>query len=123
MNVKKIIKVLPAEGSNPEFAPEEELQQGVECYGYVLLTFDKEHEIETALVNNLSLKNIADGIVENCMETAVASLRQAFVVAEGYIKAGQIQMEHDRNQAMERFSKVLRGIDPDGDAQEDFPEE
>ena len=135
MNEKMIIKVLPAEGSNPEFAPEAELQEGIECHGYILMTFNNEHEMETALVTNLSLKNITDAIISSCNEDATSTLRQAFAIAEGFIKAAKIRQDNEREQMMERMKKVLSGIDPDAefldeltdefpdDEIQDFPEE
>ena len=127
MNEKAIVYVKPAEGSNPEFAPEEELQKGVECYGYILLTFDKEHELSTAMVGNLSLKNISDAVIENVNEGAISMIRQGFAIAEGFIKAARIEEEYVREKAMERMKKVLTGIDPDEcfpeEGEQDFPEE
>lgn len=130
INEKMIIKVLPAEGSNPEFAPEKVLQDGIECHGYVLMTFNEEHDLDSALLTNLSLKNITDAIISTCDEDAISTLRQAFVVAEGFIKASKIRQDNKRDNMMKRIKQVLSGIDPDEPTDEfpedeiqDFPEE
>ena len=123
MNEKMIIKVLPAEGSNPEFAPDPELQKGIECYGYVLMTFNEEHEMETALTVNLSMKNISDAIILSSNEDATSMLRQAFVIAEGFVKAAKIRQDYERDNMMKRMKQVLSGIDPDGEFGDEFPED
>lgn len=123
MNEKMIIKVLPAEGSNPEFAQDAELQEGVECYGYVLMTFDKNHDLSGALTTNLSLKNITDAVISCCNENAISQLRQAFVIAEGFVKAAKIKQDYEREKVMQRMKKVLSGIDPDAEFMDEFPED
>lgn len=123
INEKMIIKVLPAEGSNPEFAPDPELQKGVECYGYVLMTFNEEHEMETALTVNLSMKNITDAIILSSNEDATSMLRQAFVIAEGFVKAAKIKQDYERENMVCRIKKVLSGIDPDEEFPEDLPDD
>ena len=119
MNEKMIVKILPAEGTNPEFAPEQAMQKGIECHGFILLTFDEKHKMETALVQNLSLRNISEAVVSNCNEDAVSTIRQGFCIAEGFIRASHMQMDYQREKAVNRMKKVLSGWDPD----EDFPEE
>lgn len=119
MNEKMVVKVLPAEGCNPEFAPEQVMQQGIECHGFVLLTFDEKHELETALVQNLSLRNISEAVVSNCNEDGISMIRQGFCIAEGFIRASRMQADYQRDKAINRMKKVLEGWDPD----EDFPEE
>lgn len=123
MNEKMIIRVLPAEGSNPEFAPDPELQKGIECHGYVLMTFDKNHDLETALVTNLSIKNITDAVISNCNEDAISTIRQAMAIAEGFVRAAKMQEDRMRDVAMKHMKKVLREIAPDGEFQEDQPQE
>ena len=104
MNEKMIIKVLPAEGSNPEFAPEKELQEGIECYGFVLMTFDQDHDIETAIMNNVSIMNVCDAVRENLHDEAISSLRQALVIAEGQIRAISMERESKANRMMKDIS-------------------
>ncbi len=123
MNEKMIIRVLPAEGSNPEFAPDPELQKGIECHGYVLMAFDKDHDLETALVTNLSIKNITDAVISNCNEDAISTIRQAMAIAEGFVKAAKMQEDRMRDVAMKHMKKVLREIAPEGEFQEDQPQE
>jgi len=123
MNEKMIIKVLPAEGSNPDFAPEKELQDGIECHGYILMTFNEEHELDLALMTNLSIKNISDAIIEDCDEEAISSIRQAFVIAEGFVKAARIKEDYMRKKVVDRMKKVLSGVDPDEDYGDEFPED
>ena len=123
MNVKMIIKVLPAEGSNPEFAPGAELQEGIECHGYILMTFNKEHELETSLITNLSIQNISDAIEVNCNEAAITIIRQACVIAEGYIKAAKMGEDHMREKMVQRMKKVLSGIDPDAEFLDELTDE
>lgn len=122
MNEKMIVKVMPAEGSNPEYAPEKELQEGIECHGFVLMTFDEEHDLATALVHNLSIKNICDAVVSNSNEEAVSMIRQAFVIAEGFVKAARIENDHLQDKALKRLKKVMSGMDPDADFMDELPQ-
>ena len=122
MNEKMILKVMPAEGSNPEFAPEQELQKGIECYGFVLMTFNEDHELETALVTNLSIKNICDAVIENCTEGAISTIRQGFVIAEGFVKASKINSDFLHDKAIKRLKKVVSGMDPDAEFMDELPQ-
>ena len=133
MNEKMVITVRLAEGSNPDFAPEPELEKGIECHGYILITFDEAHELETATIGNLSVKNICDAVVANSTEGAISTLRQGFAVAEGFISAGKIHQDYLHDRAMKRMSRVLSGMDPDemteiqkifaDDGEERYPED
>jgi hypothetical protein len=123
INEKMIIKVLPAEGSNPEFAPARELQAGVECYGYLLQTFDKEHSLNSACMGNISMQDITDAICENTDDDVITAVRRAMVVAEAFMKADRIDVEQKSKKAMKRIMKVMHGIDPDEEFPEDLPDE
>ena len=123
MNEKMIIKVLPAEGRNPDFAPEKELQDGIECHGYILMTFNKEHELEVALMTNLSIKNISDAVIGECDADVISTMRQAFTIAEGFVKAARIKEDHMKAKIVDRMKKVMSGIDPDEVYPDEFPED
>lgn len=43
----RIIKILPGEGENPEFAPDRKDQEGIECEGFLLMTFDKDQDLQS----------------------------------------------------------------------------
>jgi len=123
VNEKMIVKVLPAKGSNPEFAPDAELQKGIECYGFILMAFDKEHDLETALMTNVSIKNISDAVISNCNEDVINTIRQAFVISEGFVHAARIKEDHHREKIAKRMKMVLHGIDPDEEFPDELPDE
>lgn len=117
MREKIIVKILPAEGSNPEFAPDPKEQEGIECYGYMMLLFDEDGDIRVSSLHNISIENITDAIVQNQFEGGIPELRQACVIAEGHIRAMEIQ---HKKEAFE-FTKHLTGSL--GDRLQDDPED
>ena len=126
MNKKIIVKVLPAEGSNPEFAPGKYLQDGVECDGFLLLTFGKEGRLKSSALHGISRKNLSDAIRHHALEGIVPMIRQAALVAEGEIRALEIEIQKDRQQLFEPLVKSLvkdYAEDFPDEEEQDFPEE
>ena len=122
VNEKIIVRVLPAEGSNSEFAPDKDLQQGIECDGYVLLLF-RENKLFRSGIRHLSVSNIADEICDECNEGNVPALRQAFTLAEALIRMDEIDKQARSRKALRRIAKVLHGIDPDEEFPDELPQE
>ena len=73
-------------------------------------------------MSNLSIKNICDAVLENCTEGAISTVRQGFVIAEGFIKAGKIERDYQHDKAIRRMKKIVSGMDPDGDFMDDLPQ-
>lgn len=106
----KIIKILPGEGSNPEFAPDKEDQDGIECSGYLLMTF-ADDELKSVHLSGVSTANLTDAIRDNSMDEVISILRQASAVAEGYIKAAEIFGEMKRESKLQMLKNIFAGID------------
>jgi hypothetical protein len=86
------------------------------------MTFDEKQELNGALVTNLSIQNISDAVTSCCNRDAINTMRQAFVIAEGFVKAAKIRQDYERDKVMQRMKKVLSGIDPDAEFPEDVPD-
>lgn len=126
MNKKIIVKIQPAEGSNPEFAPAKRLQEGTECDGFLLLTFDKDGKLKYSAMHGISRKHLSDAIKYHALEGIVPMIRQAAMVAEGEIRALEIEAQKDRQQLFEPLVRSLVKDYADGfpdEEEQDFPEE
>jgi len=108
--MKRIIKILPAEGTNPEFAPDKEEQEGFECDGYLLLTFTDE-ELHYIAMSGISTRNLTDAVKDNIGDEVIAIMRQAFAVAEGYIRASEIFAAAKRDKKIDLLRKIFEGED------------
>ena len=87
---KYIIKVLPAEDCSPEFYPDTDLQEGVKADGYMIVGFkDRKPHFET--MYGVSIVNIKEWIVKR--EQAAQIIRQACALAEGELRAMEINKE------------------------------
>jgi len=109
----KIIKVLPAEGCNPEFAPDREAQEGTECKGYLLLCFGDDEKLSSVHMCDCSVKMIADAIWDNTDDTIISCIRQACAVAEGYIRAADIYKGIKFDVAKKNLLEMLAGSEAD----------
>lgn len=108
--MKQIIKILPAEGTNPEFAPDKEEQEGIECDGYLVLGF-VDDGLNYVAMSGISTKNLTDAMKDNIGDEVIAMMRQAFAVAEGYIRAYEIYGEFKKSVKMETLRKIFMGED------------
>lgn len=118
-NTNVVIRILPAEGCNPEFAPGQNEQEGMELAGYVLLGFDEEKDLVVSAVNGLSAHEISEGISNNWTEQTISVLRQSMAVAEGTIKAMKIfeeTMKRHKKQEMYGILELLKGGEDDDEA-------
>ena len=110
----KIIRILPAEGANPEFAPDRKQQEGIECDGYVLMCFVNE-KLSSLHIDGISTKHIADAIRNKKDTEGISIIRQACAVAEGHIRAMEIFNEQQSETAMEKLKDIFAGIDYEED--------
>ena len=119
---KYLIKILPAEGCNPEFAPDAKAQEGYEMSGFILMGFNEEAELQLGVMQNLSAHIIAEAIRDNSNEDVVNVLRQASAVAEGQIRAMEIfraaRREKQNNDLIEKLSAMFPGGEDDDEAGE-----
>lgn len=82
--------------SNPEFAPDKRLQDGVEAYGYLLLTFDSDGYADFGGMQCISTMDLAQFLAADKSEIS-KTIRQACAIADGLLNAKEIEKEYDRN--------------------------
>lgn len=97
-----------ANATNPEFEPESRIKEGIECDGFLLITFNEDGKPITEAMAGVSIEKIAlyiatqangDGNVANY-------LRQAAIIAEAYIKAMKIEEAYLSHRKLERFQET-----------------
>ena len=87
---KYVITVQPGEDCNPEFAPEKEMLEGIKVDGFVLIGFkDRKPHFESIM--GVSVKDVSKWICGR--ERGVQIMRVACAIAEGEIRAMEIQEE------------------------------
>ena len=89
-----IVKVEPAEGCNPDFAPRKDLTDGIQCSGYVIITFDEDSDPKVTAIDRVSNLDIAHAICKTPV------LQEAFAIAEGLMKAHKIHEESERSKKL-----------------------
>ena len=87
---KYIISVKPGKDCNPEFAPDIDLQNGVECEGFVIVTF-KNGQAYMETMMGVSVTNMSNWIRKRSV--GGNNIRKACAIAEGEIKALEIDRE------------------------------
>ena len=101
-----IIKAeLNPHGGNPEYAPDKELQDGIEADGFALLTFkdDNPHCIVVHGVTTLDLaKMFANG------KESTSIIWQAIAIAEGLNKAAEIAESSEKRNMAKMFAEILK---------------
>ena len=109
---ERVIKVLPGEGCHPEFAPEIELQIGMECDGYFLMAFNNDGENIFSAVDNVSIDFIQKAIVKGWEEghNDTNIIRQAVAIADGTIRAIQLEKELKEMQMIQVRKNIVDRI-------------
>lgn len=93
---KYICKILPTEKCNEDFFPDEDLRDGVEVDGYMLIGFkDGKPSFETIM--GISIDNISKWIRNQSKGGKLISA--ACAIAEGEIRAKEI-LEEDEDQGV-----------------------
>lgn len=92
---------------NPEFGADKDLQEGIECEGFMLIAFrDLENTAEkldvASAIYRLSVRHIVDFLKYNKAEVG-SDILQAASIAEGYLQAKRIYEEWKKRQMMERL--------------------
>ena len=93
MNERVTIKVLPGPDCNPDFAPDGKLQEGISCYGYLMIGFNADGDVEFSMLDGVSIKMISDALAGLGRTGIFSQIRQACAIAEGEIRAMQIESE------------------------------
>lgn len=88
--MRYIIKVLPTEECNPDFAPDGEMTEGIEADGFALIGFKNEKPLFESMMG-VTVKQLSDWIVKR--EKGAQVMRQACAIAEGEIRAEEISEE------------------------------
>lgn len=102
-----VVKILPAEGCNPEYAPESKAQAGTEADGYFLVCFENGNP-KCEQISGVTTLQIAEWLAYTGTEM-VSVFRQAVAIADGLRKAKEIRKE-SRNAAkgLDMFLDMLR---------------
>ena len=113
---KYICKVLPTEECNEDFAPDKEMQDGVEVDGFMLVGFRKGKPYFSSMMG-ISVQSLADWLRKD--DRGAANIRAACMIAEGERKAKEILEEaEDRGPEIsgtlqldrEKASEILRKL-------------
>ena len=102
-----IVKVLPAEGCHPEFAPEGRILDGIECSGFLLIAIDENVDPIIEAIYGMSKKNLSD-ILQMRISRIAPVIRQACAIAEGHLKAKEIQRKKEIEDKVEGFADFLK---------------
>lgn len=94
------------ESSNPDFAPGEELRKGIEADGFVLLT-TRNGKAGAQIIMGCTVLEIANLIAGDESETSTV-IHQAAAIAEGLMKAREIQKEDGRRRMAKEVAEMLR---------------
>ena len=100
------IRIEAADGTHPDFAPARELAEGFTADGFVLLTQNGERPKRTA-VYGCSVVNIAEMLISDMTETG-SVIRQAMAIADGMMKAREIQEKERRDRTARELVDMLR---------------
>lgn len=103
---KYVISVKGTEGCNPEYAPDELLNKGLETDGFLLCAFKDGRPQATTLMGCTTLE-IATLFAADKSE-AGSVIRQAMAIAEGILKAVEIKKTEDRNTMARSLAEMLR---------------
>ena len=102
-----IVKVLPAEGCHPEFAPEGRILEGIECSGFLLAAIDENGAPIVEAIYGMSVRNISD-LLQMFISKIGPEIRQACAIAEGHLKAKEIQRKKEIEDKVEGFADFLK---------------
>lgn len=94
--------------SNPEFAPDKQLQDGVEASGYILLTFDSDGDADCGGMQHVSTMDIAEFLASDTSELSM-TIRQACAIADGLSKARELEKEYDSKNFMRSLIEHITG--------------
>lgn len=91
---------------NPEFAPDEKLQNGIDSDGLLLLTM-KNGKPQSQVIQGMSTMDLALLLSEEETE-AGSTIGQAIAIAEGLKKARKIERESRAHRTATEIAEMLR---------------
>ena len=92
-NGRYMIKILPAEGCNPEYAPESKAQAGTEADGFCLVCLE-DGKPKCEQISGATVMQIAEWLAYTGTEM-VSVFRQAVAIADGLSKAKEIREKYE----------------------------
>ena len=101
------ITIEGAKDNKPEFNPDEELANGTDADGFLLVTF-RNGEPYAMSVCHITVMQLASMIAERGRDEASSIIRQAVAISEGLKKAEEIREEDDRRRAAKNLADLLR---------------
>ena len=104
---KYIVKVEmdPNGDCNPEFGPEKKLEEGLPADGYVILTY-RDGKPSATLICGVTIMEIAHMIAGDGSE-AGSVIRQSIAIAEGLMKAKEIEKNDNAKRAAKNIVDLL----------------
>lgn len=101
-----------ANATNPDFEPESRIKEGIECAGFLLITFNENGEPMTEAMAGISIDTIARFIATNANGNGMVAnnLRQAAIIAEGYLKAMKIEEQYQHERRLKEIQKHIEGM-------------
>lgn len=101
---KYIIKVGAGEECSQEFTPDREMEEGIGCDGFMIVTFrDRKINVETMM--GCSIVDLSNWIRRRSKGGQI--IRQACAIAEGEIRAMEISEEEKEGQTIGEASFEL----------------
>lgn len=104
MKNKYMVRV---ESLNPDFQTDEKLQNGIEADGYLLVLFDKEGKPIVETLNAVSTFSIAMYLAADAGKVSNV-LRQAGAIADGMLRAREIEKKSRREKVAMDLAEILR---------------
>ena len=102
---KYIIKVQPAE-CNPDFAPDKQLENGIETDGFLMMTM-KDEKPHAVIISGMTIDAIARMLAGDETE-AGSAIWQAIAIAEGLKRACEIGREYSKKTMARGIAELLR---------------
>lgn len=101
-----------ANATNPDFEPESRIKEGIECDGFLLITFNEDGKPMTEAMAGISIDTIARYIANNANGNGMVAnnLRQAAIIAEAFLKAMKIEQEYRMHRKLERFQDTYEEL-------------
>ena len=83
-----VVRILPGEGCNPEFAPDRKSQEGIKCNGFLLATF-RDGRVQTEAICGISGEDMQHWLEKRRNQVAQVVM-QAAIIARAYQEAAKI---------------------------------
>ena len=102
---KYIVKADIMGGGNPEYAPDKELQDGLESDGFLLMTM-KDGQPAAVVLMGITTLDLAR-MLAGGSDDGRSVIQQAIAIADGLRKAAEIDKEHTKMKHAREIADML----------------